>query len=182
VAARVLGHRHQENEGASMATLPDTAEERDMEDWTVDWLKSIGFEGFVALRSVGTSVPSAPGTYVVLSDGTADPSFAAVSQGGWFKGRNPAVAVDQLASKWVHGAQVVYIGQGSNLRRRISQLARFGLGHPVGHWGGRYLWQLDDCADLTIAWRRDDEPTQAETALLSRFVARHGRLPFANLR
>jgi len=160
----------------------DTRKGAGMTEWTVDWLKGIGFEGFVALRSVGTSVPSASGTYVVLRDRTQNPSFAAVSQGGWFKGRNPAVAVDQLAARWVPGAQVVYIGQGSDLRRRIRQLARYGLGHAVGHWGGRYLWQLGDCAELTIAWRRDDEPARAEAALLSEFVARHGRLPFANLR
>lgn len=163
-------------------TLPTLGKVLGMTEWTVDWLKDIGFEGFVPVHRAGTTVPSGPGTYVVLRAPTSDPAFAVVSQGGWFKGRNPAVRVDQLAAKWVPGAKVVYIGQGGDLRRRISQLSRYGLGNPVGHWGGRYLWQLDDCADLTIAWRRDDEPTQAEAALLSRFVARHGRLPFANLR
>lgn len=157
-------------------------EEFDVDEWTVDWLKGIGFEGFVALQSVGTSVPPVPGTYVVLRLGTPDPSFAAVSRGGWFKGRNPPVAIDQLAEKWVRGAEVVYIGQGGNLRRRIGQLTRFGLGQPIGHWGGRYLWQLEDCADLTIAWRPEDEPVLAEAELLSGFASHYGRLPFANLR
>lgn len=182
MAVPVLG-RHPENEGAPDGDATPTLQRSStLKEWTVDWLKSIGFEGFVPVHRAVASVPSVPGTYVVLREPISDPSFAVVSQGGWFKGRNPAVGVDQLDAKWVPGAQVVYIGQGGDLRRRIGQLSRYGLGSPVGHWGGRYLWQLEDCADLAIAWRRDDEPTQAESDLLSRFVARHGRLPFANLR
>jgi hypothetical protein len=157
-------------------------EESTVDEWTVEWLKSIGFEGFVAIQRASNAVPAGPGTYVVLRGAVSEPAFAVVSKGGWFKGKNPAVAVEDLTAKWVPGASVVYIGQGSNLRRRISQLARFGLGRAVGHWGGRYLWQLEDCADLIIAWRRDDQPLAAEADLLSRFVRGFGRLPFANLR
>jgi hypothetical protein len=92
------------------------------------------------------------------------------------------VSIELLSAKWVTDAAVVYIGQGGDLHRRIGQLARFGLGRPVGHWGGRYLWQLSDCGALTIAWRPDPAPLATERELLDRFMRRYGRLPFANLR
>lgn len=69
----------------------------------------------VSAHRAGTTVASGPGTYVVLREPTSDPAFAVVSQGGWFKGRNPAVGVDQPGAKWVPRAKVVYIGQGGDL-------------------------------------------------------------------
>jgi hypothetical protein len=152
-----------------------------MNEWSVEWLKSIGFEGFVPVERGSVLAPDGPGTYVVLRDSVDDPAFAELSKGGWFKGKDPAVAVEALSAKWVIGAVVVYIGQSGGLRRRIRQLARFGVGKPVGHWGGRYLWQLNDCPELIVAWRRDDQPVTGEQRLLAGFTAHYGRMPFANL-
>jgi hypothetical protein len=61
--------------------------------------------------------------------------------------------------------QPLYVGRARSLRRRITALARFGSGQPVGHWGGRYLWQLADHEDLAIAWRTSDEPVALEASL-----------------
>ena len=55
----------------------------------------------------------------------------------------------------------------------------------IGHWGGRYIWQLADSADLVVAWRRCNEGETArerEVELLSAFTQQYARLPFANLR
>jgi hypothetical protein len=77
-----------------------------------------------------------------------------------------------------------YVGKADRLRRRLRQFADFGAGKPVGHWGGRYLWQLEGSADLAVAWRETPEgsPREAEIELLSRFRAAHGgRPPIANI-
>jgi hypothetical protein len=66
------------------------------------------------------------------------------------------------------------------LRKRIRQLIQFASGKPVGHWGGRCLWQLEDSDEFLIAWRVETSARQAEAKLLDRFEVRYGRLPFAN--
>jgi len=152
------------------------------EAWDRGRLAGMGFEGFVPLSRAGRQAPASSGVYVVLRETSIPPKFTSESKGGWFKGRNPAVPLAQLEAKWIDGAEVAYIGQGGNLRRRLSQLSRFGEGVPVGHWGGRYLWQLSDCADFAVAWRREDDPREGEATLLRQFRREHGALPFANLR
>jgi len=63
---------------------------------------------------------------------------------------------------------------------------RFGKGEPVGHRGGRYIWQLQDNKDLLMCWRPIikgvEDPSAMESELLCEFVGTYGRLPFANLR
>jgi hypothetical protein len=90
-----------------------------------------------------------------------------------------------LAGRWLTGERVVYIGKADVLRTRLRQYARFGAGQPVGHWGGRYIWQLADEETLLVAWRMVDAgetAREAERALLARFAEQHGgRRPFANL-
>jgi hypothetical protein len=65
------------------------------------------------------------------------------------------------------------------------QFARFGAGEPVGPWGGRFIWQLNDSDSLLVAWHvvTWDELARAyEKRLLARFAVLHrGVRPFANL-
>jgi len=149
-------------------------------------LERNGFTGFASVadlqRSGGAAPPQVPGVYVVLRSSPEDPSFLTASIGGWFKGRDPSVPSLTLRQKWVEGTPILYVGRTGNLQRRIKQLVKFGEGSPVGHWGGRYLWQLSGSDALLIAWRPDPEFVRAEAAMLATFVVQHGRLPFANLR
>lgn len=145
----------------------------------------VGFLSFEALiEGELTGVPKTPGIYVVLWEQPRPPTFVAVSCGGHFKSKNPTVDLQTLNAKWVQGASVIYIGKADQLQRRLKQYARFGAGHPVGHWGGRYVWQIEGCQHLIVAWQAlpDGGDARAEEAkLLQEFVSLYGTRPFANL-
>ena len=152
-------------------------------------LEGRGYEGFVSFARLRNGelvgVPQVAGTYVVLVDETV-PEFVEKSRGGHFKGKDPTVSADLLHDKWVEDANVVYIGKAENLQRRLKEFCRFGSGVPIGHWGGRYVWQVAGSDDWLVCWKPCDEAETAlaaEASLLSEFAERHGgRLPFANLR
>ena len=156
-------------------------------------LRRKGFEGFVPVKKLREQyvgdVPTVPGVYVVLREESGPPKFLEVSRGGWFKERNPAVDIDVLVSKWIEGEPLLYIGKAdqlTGLRGRIRALVQFGDNEPVSHWGGRYLWQLEESENLLVGWKRTPADVVArlvETEMLEQFMAEHGgRLPFANLR
>ncbi len=127
-------------------------------------------------------IPPSPGIYIIKRTAKGKPTFRMVGTGGRFGGRDPNVAVSVLTAKWVPGAEIVYVGRASVLHDRVALLLAFGTGKPVAHWGGRYLWQLEDALDLRVEWRADVSPATAEAREIAAFVARWGALPFANLR
>lgn len=145
-----------------------------------------GFTGFVPvskLRSTASLLSDSGGVYIVVRDSDNSPEFLATGTGGFFKGKNPNVGLEELESNYVAGSKVVYIGKATSLKKRVGQLLRFGAGSAVGHWGGRYLWQLADSDNLLIAWKTtpSTDPRAEEIKMLEEFVSRHGKLPFANL-
>lgn len=152
-------------------------------------LESAGFVGWATWPKLRLSdylpIPALPGTYVVYRPTAAVPTFVHPSPAGWFKGQDPTVPETRLRSEWVEGARVVYIGKADVLRRRLTQFGQFGAGEPVGHRGGRLIWQLADADDLLVAWHeitRAGAARDYERRLLRAFVEQHdGRRPFANL-
>jgi hypothetical protein len=157
-------------------------------------LQQSGFSGFHSISHLRQArcldVPVERGVYVVVRDTDAPPGFLARSVGGWYRHQDPSVAADVLKEKWVDGAPVLYIGRArgpgvrSLLQQRVKRYIRFGQGKAVGHWGGRFVWQLRDHVALQVAWRPtpDEDPEVTEAALLGGFFLRYQRLPFANLR
>ncbi len=151
-------------------------------------LAAFGFDGFVTFVELWNMwldlVPRTAGVYAVLRESDEPPEFRSESPGGRFKGRDPTAPIETLGAMWVDGVQALYFGKAEDLQRRLRQYARFGKGEPVGHWGGRYIWQLADSADLVVAWKRCDPSVSArslESELLHAFVDSHGALPFANI-
>ena len=127
-------------------------------------------------------VPVDQGVYAVVRYSASDPEYEGVSRGGHFEGRDPSVGVSVLSSRWVPATPVLYLGKANNLRQRLRQFRDFGRGKPIGHWGGRYLWQLADCDELAICWRVTVEDSRSvERELISSFRARFGSLPYANI-
>lgn len=171
---------------------------------TLKDLEEAGFVGFVpvsGLKMHGVRHPldveadsclDRPGVYMVVRQVTSVPEFVQQGTGGFFKGKNPNVPESELRAAWVNDTCVVYIGKagggtsGATLRKRIRQYVRFGSGETVGHWGGRYIWQLKDADDLLFCWKpasASEDAAALESALIADFKSSHGgRRPFANLR
>lgn len=159
----------------------------------LEQLQSRGFQGFSTVDDLMNSrcknVPTDQGVYLVLYPLSVPPSFLNESVGGHFKRKNPTVPTADLKSKWVSNTIVVYIGKaggassGATLKSRLTQYMRFGMGEPVGHWGGRYIWQIENNRSLLVCWKSltDTEPRDFESRLIDAFVQEYGVLPFANL-
>lgn len=151
-----------------------------------------GFTGWVPFAALPSAdVPTAPGVYVVVRPTDEPPTFLDTSPAGHFKGKDPTVAVDELQALWVPGTRIVYIGKANagrtgrrGLRKRLDEFRRSGAGQPVGHTGGRRIWQLSDHDQLRVGWRVTDDAAAGatETALIAQFHAHYGRRPFANMR
>ncbi|MCV7253397.1 hypothetical protein H7J86_14595 [Mycobacterium hackensackense] len=151
-----------------------------------------GFTGWVPFAALPTAdVPTGPGVYVIVRPTDNPPTFLDASPAGQFKGKDPTVPVAELHAHWVPGTRIVYIGKANagatgrrGLCKRLDEFRRHCAGEPVGHAGGRRIWQFADHADLLVGWRTTDEGAAAttETEMIALFRAHHGRLPFANMR
>ena len=152
-------------------------------------LEAAGFRGWRtwdALRASGfTGVCRGPAAYVVYRPSAGPPTFLTDNPAHHFKGKDPSVAIDTLGANWVAGAHVIYIGKAEVADRRVKQFADFGAGRPVGHWGGRLIWQLADSAELLVAWHAiswGEAARSYEKRLLRHFASLYSdSLPFANL-
>jgi hypothetical protein len=156
-------------------------------------LELLQFAGFLTiseLRMASEVIPREAGVYAIIWQGAGMPDFLAVGTGGWFKGIDPNVPLSILAKSWVIGPQIVYIGKAAagtsgkrGLRKRLTEYLDFGKGVPVGHRGGRYIWQLEASDQLIVCWKTvQTSPEVVEREMLRSFVSEQGRLPFANLR
>lgn len=153
-------------------------------------LEEIGFVGFESIRQLMLSrcieLPAAPGVYVVVRD-AVEVEFVEYGSGGQFKGRDPNVPIATLSSRWIPDADIVYFGKAggegskSTLRGRVGQYMRFGQGANIGHWGGRYIWQIKGIGDLRIGWFETQYARAVEAELINQFYFEYEQRPFANL-
>lgn len=154
---------------------------------------SAGFTGFVTIAELRAQqlacVPREAGVYMIIRESTEPSTLVAVGTGGRFKGKDPNVPIATLESNWVDGTPIIYIGKAGSdggsatLRSRLKQYLALGIGRPVGHWGGRFIWQLADAEELKVCWKvtADMTPREVERDLIKVFVETYGTRPFANL-
>lgn len=158
----------------------------------IDEIKKAGFSGFKKISELlinSSLIPKIKGVYLILDINNRTPVFLEMGTGGHFKGKNPNVIISKLEENWVADTVVVYIGKagknGSNvtLQSRLKQYFSFGQGKNIGHWGGRFIWQLRNSNDLIVCWKELplDDPRTIESGLIRQFVKIYSKRPFANL-
>jgi hypothetical protein len=158
----------------------------------IDDLKASGFAGFKTIRELWADrlcIPKKVGVYLVLYLDGVSPEYINPGVGGFFKGQNPNVPIDVLEKNQVPNSKVVYIGKAgsidgkSTLYSRLSQYLSFGQGKNIGHWGGRFIWQLSCHEELVVCWKPTPgiDPRVVERSLIEDFTTQFGRRPFANL-
>lgn len=148
-----------------------------------------GFRGFLPVSTLISteklnSVPHQPGVYLVLNPTPEKPKWLSKSVGGHFKGKDPTVTSRYLERQWVDGAKILYVGHTPKrtLHERVSELIEFGSGEPIGHRGGRLIWQLQNHNELLICWLTHNDPVEMRNKILREFKSKYNALPFANLR
>lgn len=153
--------------------------------------KFVGFETIGELqRNNCEHVSEKRGVYIVIQTPVSEPKFISFSNAGHFKQKNPTVSLERLYKHWVDSAIVVYIGKSGSstnkrsLKMRFCEFVNFGMGQPVGHWGGRFIWQLANSDKLQICWKPTlvEEPIDVERRLIREFKEYYKKRPFANLR
>lgn len=149
-------------------------------------LKESGFDGFITISELiknKSLISNQKGVYMVVCEDKL-PEFVKKGSGGFYKGQDPNVSIEELKENWVEGTVAVYIGKAADLKKRLSMYIRFGNGKSASHWGGRYIWQIKDAGDLVMCWRplRDEDPREVEAELIAQFKKEYGKLPFANLK
>ena len=152
----------------------------------IDEIKRTGFSGFYRIRELindSSLIPISGGVYLVLNNYNNAVDFLEIGTGGYFKGKNPNVPLAVLRREWVDNTKVIYVGKATSLKSRIKQYLGFGQGKNIGHYGGRYIWQIKHSTDLIVCWKTiASNPEQFESELLRQFLSIYGCLPFANLR
>ncbi len=158
---------------------------------SISAIKKNGFKGFKTVQELWSnreSIPKEKGVYLIIDADPEHAEFLSQGVGGYFKGKNPNVSINELALNVVSGVKVVYIGKAGSLagkatlNSRIGQYLRFGQTKSVGHWGGRYIWQLKNHPNLIFCWKLTaHDPREIERQLLKDFVKQHHKRPFANL-
>jgi hypothetical protein len=77
--------------------------------------------------------------------------------------------------------RLVYIGQSTNLRKRLKRFAAYGVGKAKNHRGGKILWQLKDAMKCQVEYYPCQNSVAEENRLILDFKKRHfNQWPIAN--
>jgi hypothetical protein len=135
-------------------------------------------------RSPWLDIPAMPGIYIVYWRAVNAPEF---SIGPGLAIHATPTSPAYLSRKWKAccarvPTDILYIGKGTDLRRRVCNLIRFGVGKYARHHGGEWLWQIQkiESAGLLVQTCEAGKQIAFESWLLERFRIEHGDFPLAN--
>ena len=159
---------------------------------SITTIKSEGFQGFYSVSQLNKNsslIPDEKGVYLILYNMQTTPIFINPGSGGFFKGKDPNVPTETLRQNWEDKTPVIYVGKAgkpsgnATLYSRLNQYLKFGQGKNIGHYGGRYIWQIKDHQSLLICWKTtpNDDPRMIEKELIQDFKNLYLKRPFANL-
>ncbi len=158
--------------------------------WTAQYARKTVGMGDLLERAAGparanwTDLLDVSGIYVVTWTAGAPVQFTAGSD----RARSAVpLGLATLKAKWdrIIGeapTDILYIGKGDNVKRRVRQLARFGVGRANNHKGGEWLWQVREIDRASVLMQSCPDGCQIgfENWLLEAFREVHGEYPLAN--
>lgn len=135
-------------------------------------------------RAHWTDIPKESGVYITFLPNEIEIHF----------NREPCKAIHtqvtsiaELKDKWNKinkdvNTDILYIGKADNLKKRVSELVRFGAGRAKNHVGGEWLWQVNNImhAKIMLIPCPHGKQLAFEKYLLNQFVKEHKILPLAN--
>ena len=159
----------------------------------IEEIKQQGFKGFKTVKELWENkkdIPKKMGVYLVIDTNFESTDFINPGVGGFFKGKDPNVQISDLKLNFVSNSQVVYIGKAggstvkATLHSRLGQYLSFGQTKNIGHYGGRFIWQIKEHQNLVFCWKEtpNEEPVKVERDLINQFRNQFGKLPYANLK
>jgi hypothetical protein len=135
-------------------------------------------------RANWLGIPSGAGIYVVFLP--PDVPFEVRQSIGKAIHASPAPVAD-LHEKWSRinsrtSTDILYIGKGDNVQKRVRALARFGAGKARNHKGGEWMWQVTHIrsAKILIVACPHGKQVPFEKWLLDSFSDQHRDWPLAN--
>lgn len=135
-------------------------------------------------RTSWTDLPKGAGIYAVYWVISEDPIFRSNTGKAKF-----AIATDprELEERWAQINQrnptdIIYIGKSVDIRRRVRQLAHFGVGKIRNHVGGEWMWQISriESAKIMLQQCPAGKEIAFESWLLDEFKKEHKNWPIAN--
>ena len=104
-----------------------------------------------------------------------------------FKSKNLLYSAKMLDDKYsrLQDKNILYIGKAGckkGLRQRIRQYVKYGYSKGKIHRGGRAIWQISNCKNLTIEFYSCADCETEEKKLLENYKSANGDLPLANWR
>ena len=142
-------------------------------------------------------IPNEPGVYFIkVPDGftvniLADTIALEIGTSGTKKGKSLLYDKKILEEKYqkVTGKQqgeidksTLYIGKANLLKKRITQYLKAGFAKGKSHYGGRAIWQIENCGALLLEFRPMPEHEKKESDFLIEYKRRNGCYPLANWR